>query len=543
MKRLTRIASKATTEWERAVQRLSAALGLRRSVCILESRLVDVPTVIGWLRPVILLPVSALTGMSTEQLETIVAHELAHIRRYDFLVNFLQTIVETVFFYHPATWWISRQIRIERENCCDDDAVAVCGDPLVYARALADLEHLRVSTLPALGANGGSLMARVRRVVSGPTRRCSSRWLAGISVIAVAALFLIATPITIFAVRNANAFGTIAGEDVTVTASRPRESAVPSSINRSLPAVAAVLSDLSLSNAILLSETMLEEEAEEIESADEDGHVAEENHQAHIVTGEIDLDDLIALKRHNVSPEMLKELRKLGHDDLDLEDAIAASVHGITAEFIKGMRDAGYPDLEMEDLVAMRIHGVKPEFVAELRKVGFPKIDAETLTALAIHGVSPKFIDAMRKAGVKLDDVDELVTLKIHGVNPKLVSELKSLGLKDLDADEIAGMAVHGVTPEFVREMRATGYPSLSLEDLQAFRIHGVSAGFIEEMKQSGLKDLDADDLVTFRIHGVTAEFMRSLREAGLTDLDKDEVIKMKIHGLSPEDLKKFGNR
>jgi beta-lactamase regulating signal transducer with metallopeptidase domain len=107
---------------------LAERLAVRRAVQLTESALIQIPTVVGWLRPVILLPASALTGLNTEQLEAILAHELAHIKRYDYLVNMLQTIVETLGFYHPAVWWISHKIRAEREHCCDDLAVSISGD-------------------------------------------------------------------------------------------------------------------------------------------------------------------------------------------------------------------------------------------------------------------------------------------------------------------------------------------------------------------------------------------------------------------------------
>ena len=99
---------------------------------------------IGWLRPVILLPISVMTGLDEDQLRAILAHELAHIRRYDYLVNILQSAIEVILFYHPAIWWLSHRIRAERENCCDDLAVACCGDTLLYARTLA-LEELRAA--------------------------------------------------------------------------------------------------------------------------------------------------------------------------------------------------------------------------------------------------------------------------------------------------------------------------------------------------------------------------------------------------------------
>ena len=132
----------------------------RGRVRLLESSAVVVPTVIGWLQPVILLPVSALAGLSPTQIEAILAHELAHIRRHDYLVNLLQTLLETLLFYHPAVWWLSRSDPHERENCCDDLAVSLCGDPVAYARALADLEEHRGSAGPlVMAASGGAAAA------------------------------------------------------------------------------------------------------------------------------------------------------------------------------------------------------------------------------------------------------------------------------------------------------------------------------------------------------------------------------------------------
>lgn len=148
------------------VASLAERLGVRRSVAVLQSTLARVPVVIGWWKPVVLLPASLLTGLPAAHLEAILAHELAHIRRHDFAVNLLQTLIETVFFYHPAVWWLSRRIRVEREHCCDDMAVALVGSRLEYGRALLAIAELRgATTALALGARSGSLLARVQRLV------------------------------------------------------------------------------------------------------------------------------------------------------------------------------------------------------------------------------------------------------------------------------------------------------------------------------------------------------------------------------------------
>jgi beta-lactamase regulating signal transducer with metallopeptidase domain len=152
---------------ETAAREMAHRLRLRREFAVLQSAAVAVPTLVGWVKPVVLLPASALTGLSEQQLRAVLAHELAHILRHDYLVNLLQTAVETLLFYHPAVWWVSAEVRAEREHCCDDLAVDVCGDRLVYVSALAELTSLQRRAF-ALAATDGSLVTRVRRILGRP---------------------------------------------------------------------------------------------------------------------------------------------------------------------------------------------------------------------------------------------------------------------------------------------------------------------------------------------------------------------------------------
>lgn len=170
--------------------RLLQRLGISRPVRLLQSTVLQVPSVIGWLRPVVLIPAALASGLTIPQLEAILAHELAHVRRHDYLVNLVQAVIETLLFFHPAAWWVSRQVRQEREHCCDDLAVSICGDPRLYAVALLTLEeHRSAILLPA--ATGGDLFSRVRRIIAPRLTHAetSPRWLAGlIGVAAVLSL-------------------------------------------------------------------------------------------------------------------------------------------------------------------------------------------------------------------------------------------------------------------------------------------------------------------------------------------------------------------
>jgi GWxTD domain-containing protein len=155
--------------WIERLDGLRARLRMVRPVMLLESCFLDVPVVIGHLRPVILMPVGLLAGLPVAQIESILLHELAHIRRADYLVNLMQTLVEGLLFYHPAVWWISHVMRAERENCCDDVAVGASGDAHEYATALAALAESRWAVSEAaLAANGGNLVKRIRRVLAQP---------------------------------------------------------------------------------------------------------------------------------------------------------------------------------------------------------------------------------------------------------------------------------------------------------------------------------------------------------------------------------------
>ena len=181
----------APPRWQTETARLSARLRLSRPVLLLESCLADAPMVVGHFRPYILMPVGLLAGLPAGQVEAILLHELAHIRRCDYLVNVLQRSVEGLLFYHPAAWWISRVIRSEREYCCDDEVVRTSGNAREYAVALAALEQNRWSgRQSAVAATGGSLVKRIRRLLY--PQSLQGAWTPGLAIAILAATAAVA---------------------------------------------------------------------------------------------------------------------------------------------------------------------------------------------------------------------------------------------------------------------------------------------------------------------------------------------------------------
>ncbi len=162
----------ALVERFRALQR---RLGIRRAIRYAECHSLSVPAVVGFFRPIVLLPMRALTGLTPEQLEAVIAHELGHIKRFDVAVNFFQVIAESLFFFHPAVWWLNKRIRADREDCCDDVAIATCGGTVGYARALATMESWRDVPSFAMAATGSPVTARVARLLGVSTNKSGGR--------------------------------------------------------------------------------------------------------------------------------------------------------------------------------------------------------------------------------------------------------------------------------------------------------------------------------------------------------------------------------
>lgn len=171
--RLCRSARPAPVPCQEKLAELAEKIGATCRTSIGISQGIAAPSVIGWLRPLVLVPASALSELPATYLEALLLHELAHIRRHDYLINLFQIAIETLFFYHPAVWWVSSRIRAERENCCDDIAVSHCGSADLYVRALAAMEEIRLGPITtfAMASTGGSLLKRIERLIG----RSSSR--------------------------------------------------------------------------------------------------------------------------------------------------------------------------------------------------------------------------------------------------------------------------------------------------------------------------------------------------------------------------------
>ena len=434
---------------------LQQRLRLNRVVRYCETLQLTTPAVVGWFRPVVLLPVAALTGLSAQQVEAVIAHELAHVKRLDSFVNLFQIAAETLLFYHPAVWWLSRRIRVERENCCDDIAISVCGDAVEYARALTRMAEWQAAPALAMAANRSPLAARVARLLGLRKFRGGLRS-AGLAA-SMLCLFasLLAGNALFGLARTASAAQSQQSEPTPAAQERGPKKVAPA------PAPAAP----PIREKAATAQTDQENAQTEPETKGSyiDGLKAEgiEN---------LSVDELISLKVQGVTPEYVRGLHALGIRP-DAEGLIGLKVQGVTPDYIRDLRAASGLTLDADEIVGMKVQGVTPEYVRNLRALGFA-LDAEDIIGMKVQGVTPEYVRALQDLGLKLD-ANDAIGMKVQGVTPEYVKSLQATE-QNLDADEVIAAKVQGITPEFIERARRHGFQNLSLEKLIALKHAGV---------------------------------------------------------------------
>lgn len=429
-------------------QRISSTLGLHRLVALRLSNAIDSPMTMGTLRAIVLLPLSAVTSLGPDELEVVLAHELAHVRRADFFWNVLQTIAETLFFFHPAVWWINARIRHERELCCDDLALTVCPNPVVYAHALYRLEehrsrHLRMAMALDGHQSHQTLLTRIARILGEPMTHIPSRRLRPFSLAAACAgLVVLLLPVPHVLASLNPAPKPAPSPSVAVTpVSAPQVAVVPE--------VSTQVTKPSASPAQIAS-------------------VAAEPEPT-----------------PQAAPQSQDQTEKLSTPHSD---------------YIDSMKAAGY-DVDLDKLIALKIQNVTPEYAHAMAQVGLGKPSADDLIACKIQGITPEYIAELKKQGFEIKSLQDAIPYRLFGVTPEFAAGMKSAGF-DVDSKQLVSLRVQGITPEYAQKIKKT-FPNATVENLLQARIFRIDDAFIAQAKKHGFENLSFDKLVQLRISGL----------------------------------------
>jgi beta-lactamase regulating signal transducer with metallopeptidase domain len=441
--------------------RLCGRLGITRQVSLRISEHLDGPLAMGIVRSLIILPASAL-------------------------------MVETLFFFHPAVWWLGRRLRQQRELCCDDVAVQSCADPLVFATALLRLEERRNQQLSLAMALDGhrpwsALRVRIARILGETNGEKGPRDLVPIPLAAICAVFLLVllpVPQLLAGLRK-----TMQPQIATPAVSAPPAfTPVPTTVNLPAPAVSHAVDESSPASPIASMVPVAplpDASAAEKATADAHGAGMGAGEGAGYGAGGYGSGGY-------------------GHSgDAEQQPATAdASAH--KSDYIDGMRAAGY-DVDVDKYIAMKVQGITPEYAQAMAKVGFGKASAGELIAMKIQGVTPEYVSELRAAGLQPSSIGELISYRIFQVTPQFLAGMKAAGFDSIPPKKLIELRVQGVTPQYAKTMKQQ-YPTATINELVQLRIFHIDDAFLAAAKRHGFSSLSIQKLVQLRISGVLGD-------------------------------------
>jgi beta-lactamase regulating signal transducer with metallopeptidase domain len=495
-------------EWLRAAHEAAEQLQLRRPVLLLRDRGAVMPATGGLLWPAVVLPANA-DQWADDRRRAVLAHELAHVKRFDTLTQALAQVACALFWWHPAVWYAARRLRVERERACDDLVLRTGTRASDYASHL--LEIARAHRSPWLASSALVSMARPSQLESRLLWVLDAARSRGVPSAGAKLLTVVAGLVIV---------GSLA-------AMRPVEIRLPQPAS-----LANVGAEIEADHGFL-SRAVDDRRSKEIRKDD-----APKKGPAS------------ALAQTDTPPA------RAGIDDL-----VAMRAVGVDAEYIGQMRAAGYTGLSSDDLVSMRAVGVTPEYARQMNGVGWGRLTADQLNGLRAVGVTAAWLADMRRAGVEVRSADEATGMRAVGVDARFVAQMRALGFANASASDLTGMRAVGVTREFVQELvregvrgvsandatslralrvdadyladlRAAGLSGLDVETLSGLRAVGVTGAYIRELAGVGLTGLSARRLTDLRAHRIDAAYVREMREAGFADLSADQLIRLRTSGV-----------
>jgi beta-lactamase regulating signal transducer with metallopeptidase domain len=508
-------------ELERGFRRICQQVRVGRRVVLRVSDEVISPLAMGVWRVTVILPVSAVLRMPREELEAVMAHELGHIRRWDYLWNLMQMAVESVLFFHPVVWWLSRTVRERREVCCDEIAVRSCAGAEVYARALLRLEEQRTIDLRlamALTGCGGSLLGRVRKVL-GDDMAMESRMTSGISVAAAGALVI------------ALLLGPKVGEAVAapmMAAAQPVMAHVATVLPR---AVVSKMIGANTRVVVPVAPKAPEARAPRAASTPMAAPVAmpaPRMRMAILQSQDVALNTAVRVDTNTAVHTVASSIMAI---ELQTADG-TATPKGMA--YLDGMRDAGYPlDLnnDLNTLASLRSLGVTPEYAKSMSTAGLGKPTVHELITLKAMGVTPEYVATMKQSGIAPKDFHEVVTEKSMGITPEYATEMKQKGFGDLSLHDMIAMKSMGVTPEYAAAMKQKGFGDLSVHQLIALKAQGMTPEYAGWLKQQ-FPQATMEEFHRAAIFHVDEKFVADAKAHGFDGKDLDKLLRLKMSGL-----------
>ncbi len=529
----------ADTYWDELKETMLAKAGISRAVDLVESAIVRTPMVVGYLKPMILFPIGMINRLDPSEVEAIVAHELAHIRRHDYLFNVLQSIVETLFYFHPAIWWLSGRIRHEREIAADDAAVALTGNAVQYARALVMVQEMAFAPVTASLAFAGNRKNQLLRRIQHILNIQQSKSLAMEKFIGTSAIILLLMAVGY--AQNKNVFGKSEASLYATATSAGYSGVWEGKIENDR--VCLTLSSRSEHHQWVQGDCYPKTDFSALPVQESEFTMTR---PAGVVTFFGKFDGNAGYGRFQFAPDQAFSawLTGQGITGVNEDVLVALFFAGTDKNYITALKSAGYQQISGENLQNLAIHGLDQPTIAGYNslagQLGEQQPGIDEMVSYKIHDIDPAYANTLANAGFSGLKMEDILSAKIHGITPEKIAGYKKMGFSHLSTDDVMNLVIHQIDPAFMSEMQQLGFSGLSVDEAVNLKIHDIDAAYLSSLKNAGFSNMSMDDAVNCKIHNITADVVKDLEKAGFSGLSVDEVVNCKIHGVNSEFIQKM---
>jgi beta-lactamase regulating signal transducer with metallopeptidase domain len=579
--RILRIRRRSTQisdpEWTNLTVECAAQIGLHHPVALLRDTENSMPMACGIRRRTIVVPAAADTW-STDRRRAVLLHEMAHLIRRDCLTQTLAAGACMIYWMHPATWWVARRLRIERELACDDRVISGGTNAGDYADHLLEVAYgLSSGHFAAIAvsmAGSGQLEGRLRALLDAARNRriprlrtyvvgtafvlallvplaavtMSGRILSSSRRTTSTAATLFTRTVQSFSLPAADAPGTWEIRSTGfpgVVQVQIREGRNSHGTTMALSDIAQYVKDLPAGfpqvDGPVKFEVPLEAGTFNVEGVVRSGVGAGTytfvpdpkfgNELASRGFARPSAAEQRLLAKAMIGPRFLDELAAEGYTQpANLGDLLQAAGSGVSLMYVQSMAKLGYRLGKLDNLIDMRRHGISSDFIQELADEGL-RLSADDLLRARMSGIDGEYVRDLARLGYSALSLDELVELRHHGIDPQYVQGLNESGYSNLSMDDLIELRGHGVDPNYIQGLASLGYAKLSLNRLVELRGHGVDPDYIHSLQDVGYKNLQTEDFVNLRQHGVSSDQAERANARAGRKLTVDELTALASRG------------
>jgi bla regulator protein blaR1 len=563
--------------WVEALRTAQRRAGVRGEIALLHSPDARSPLSWGVRRRIIVLDADAIDPAAAQ---AVLAHELAHLARHDWIKLLLSRCVTAVYWFNPLVWVLARRCHQMREEAADDAVLR--GDVAGVDYAALLLRFARHHAPPrALAAHAiftgrgamQHLSQRLVRVLDDGERRAPAMraWSLG----CIVATLAIALPLAAFAPAIAPAHAASEPAVAVTTASTAAPAALAATRSVIATPVALAAATEPAASAASADAPLTFTIAPRRSAQPGRMQVTFEEHTSHgrsTNSGGLALASLQGLSESALGSDQAQavafrvvraagtlqcegsarrglatgtcaflpdaafaaELERRGVGRISVHDQLQLALQDARLDVLDELARQGYDTPDVKRYVELSIHDVDVAWLRGLQSVGLKLESLQRLVEFRIHDIDAAWVGDLKAAGYDRLSASQLLEFRIHDVTADTIVELAAAGFADLPAKQLVALHIHDVTPAFAREMKALGYADVGAERLVDFRIHDVTPAFVRELGALGYRDLPASRLVEFRIHDVTPAFIREVNALGYDRVDPDELVAMQIHDVTP---------